>query len=711
MYIYSYMSIFKLQATRTLFYLFFFLVQCSACSQSVDRVDMYWVVPGVDNQLDNRWVSYLKDHLNRRAGNEVIAVDDKPQMGGYLQVIVHVDEKNIHDYSIFRDGHSLRLIAKDNSKMLWLIYQFMSAIEDKRINISDLPPAMVDIMNGDEGDFAFEYRSIYSQANSNPETMPITASHNVDYDWGLWGHNLRRVFYDDIPDEVLALVDGKRTPGQFCFSSEKLYEAIESYVIDNFGEGQLNDNVARFVIMPNDDETICSCSACVAAGNTSKSATPAVSNLLRRLAKRFPNHQFFTSAYLSTYTPPVGAMPSNVGVIISAMGVPMQAHLPVKSANIKKFSQMVEKWRKVTNMVYVWDYMRNFDDYLTPYPCLMMIGERLRYFRSLGVSGIIYNGSGTDYASFDDVQTATIAAMLIDPGLSVEDYVSRYIHRYYPESGGILMKAYWSWEMKAYEKKCVLPFYGGITDAVKSWLNPDEFEEFCGSLDKKSKDVTGEERTRLNKLLTALQFTRLELQRMPHGDYNPSVVETCLESLRGHTAFDCMRNYREANGSLERYIAEWKTLKSENAKSHNLLKGVHLKPKFKLDADYTDVSVLTDGLYALPSDYHTGWLIASAKSVVIEVPGGKVRNGMKLGLSFMYAPSWRIVLPETVELWQSGKCLYKVPFKSEADKQPFTKHRFQISLKDIDTSQALELHITQGKGSRPTMACEEIELN
>ena len=103
------------------------------------------------------------------------------------------------------------------------------------------------------------------------------------------------------------------------------------------------------------------------------------------------------------------------------------------------------------------------------------------------------------------------------------------------------------------------------------------------------------------------------IRNMPHGDYNPSVVETCLESLRGHTAFDCMRNYREANGSLERYIAEWKTLKSENTKSHNLLKGVHLKPKFKLDADYTDVSVLTDGLYALPSDYHTGWLIASAK--------------------------------------------------------------------------------------------------
>lgn len=705
--IYSYMSISRKQISRTLLYLL--LLLCSSCSQSIEAFDVYWVVPGKDNTTDIRWRNYLTDQLNRRAGKEKIAVSDASVTGDVMQVIVDVDNKHRYDYSVFRDGDTLRLIAQDDSKMLWLIYQFMSGINDKRINVSDLPPAVIN-MKGCEGNFAFEYRSIYSSANSDPELMPITASHNIDYDWGLWGHNLRRVFDDDVPEEAWAMVDNKRQPGQFCFSSEELYDAIEAYVMENFGEG-MSGKSARFVIMPNDDETICSCSACVAAGNTAKSATPAVSRLIGRLARRFPNHLFFTTAYLSTYTPPAGPMPSNVGVIISAMGVPMQSQISVKSAKIKKFSRLVEQWRKITNRVYVWDYMRNFDDYLTPYPCLMMLGERLRYFRSIGVSGIIYNGSGTDYASFDDVQTATIAAMLIDPGLSVEDYVSRYIHRYYPESGDILMKAYWSWEMKAYEKKCVLPFYGGITDAVKSWLNPDEFEEFCGSLDKKSKDVTGEERTRLNKLLTALQFTRLELQRMPHGDYNPSVVETCLESLRGHTAFDCMRNYREANGSLERYIAEWKTLKSENAKSHNLLKGVHLKPKFKLDADYTDVSVLTDGLYALPSDYHTGWLIASAKSVVIEVPGGKVRNGMKLGLSFMYAPSWRIVLPETVELWQSGKCLYKVPFKSEADKQPFTKHRFQISLKDIDTSQALELHITQGKGSRPTMACEEIELN
>lgn len=151
-------------------------------------------------------------------------------------------------------------------------------------------------------------------------------------------------------------------------------------------------------------------------------------------------------------------------------------------------------------------------------------------------------------------------------------------------------------------------------------------------------------------------------------------------------------------------------MKSENEDSHSLLKGVGLKAKYKMDAGYTDLSILTDGLYALPSDYHTGWLIASAEMVNIEVPAGKIRNELQMGLSFLYAPSWRIYLPESIEVWQSGKCLYKVPLKASAAKEPFTKHRIQFGLKDIDASQALELHVLQGKGRRPTIACEEIEL-
>lgn len=216
MYICNSMCIFKKQTFSVLLYLFTLLFQCSACSQSTDSYDIYWVVSGMDNPTDMRWGNYLRDHLNRRAGNKKIAVLDNPLTDDCLQVMVHVDSLYGYDYSIFRDGDMVRLIARDDTKMLWLIYQFISALGDERVNVADLPPAMIKL-DGCEGNFAFEYRCVYSSANSDPELMPITASHNIDYDWGLWGHNLRRVFYGDIPEDAWASVNGKRTPGQFCF--------------------------------------------------------------------------------------------------------------------------------------------------------------------------------------------------------------------------------------------------------------------------------------------------------------------------------------------------------------------------------------------------------------------------------------------------------------------------------------------------------------
>ena len=130
----------------------------------------------------------------------------------------------------------------------------------------------------------FEYRGIYSPSNADPELMPVTASHHVDYDWGLWGHNLRRVFPGGVPEEALAWVDGQRDENQFCFSSELLFKAVEAYVTDNYGE----TGGVRFAIMPNDNGAVCACKACTAAGNTRKVATPSVSRFIRRLAARFP---------------------------------------------------------------------------------------------------------------------------------------------------------------------------------------------------------------------------------------------------------------------------------------------------------------------------------------------------------------------------------------------------------------------------------------
>lgn len=529
-----------------------------AAAGGPQKVACYSIEPARgDSKADARWAAYLAGQIERRSRTADLVVPAGEGGDSCLYIEVCVDAGLDHDYELRRSDGGISLAARDDGKMLWLVYQFLSGCGDGRIDVSDLAPASIS-RDGAEGDFAFEYRGIYSPSNSDPELMPITATHNVDYDWALWGHNLRRVFGGDVPEAALARsADGKLRKEQLCFSSEELYRAVETFVADYGGEAPA-DETARFAIMPDDNKTVCLCSRCRKAGNTAASATPAVSRMLKRLAGRFPRCTFFTSSYHTTAQPPAGRMPDNVGVLVSAINLPMRTAL-AGSGEAEAFSRLVERWRKVVDRVYVWDYMRNFDDYLTPYPCLGAVQERLRLFRSLGVRGVFYNGSSPYYSSFDDVQTAAIAAMLVNPDLPLSSYADSCFNRYYPVTAGVLAPAYRSWEDAVARRGATLPFYGGIRDAVKTWLEPAAYAAYCDSLDRRAKRTVDAERTRLNRLLTATWFTRLELLRAGCGGQVPAA--RCVDGLRGYKAFEDMSDYKETNGSLDKYIKEWEKAK------------------------------------------------------------------------------------------------------------------------------------------------------
>lgn len=86
---------------------------------------------------------------------------------------------------------------------------------DKRIESSDLPPALVNL-NDTCGSFAFKYQSIYSPTGLHPDYPGITGLDNFDESWGIWGHNLGKVLGKDL-DEFYATIDKKNTKSSFAF--------------------------------------------------------------------------------------------------------------------------------------------------------------------------------------------------------------------------------------------------------------------------------------------------------------------------------------------------------------------------------------------------------------------------------------------------------------------------------------------------------------
>lgn len=681
---------------------------CSAATEGFDMKTyrQLSVLPyDADSDTDHKWSLYfIRQASNRTRGK--MKISDRMETGGQTAFLyLHVDPSLECDYamSVNRPGEML-LQASSESIMLWLVYQWISKVAetDDRWNASDLDPAIVDWADG-RIDFDFKYRSIYSSAMSDPDRIAMNADQHVDYSWGLWGHNIRKVFGSTpIPQDALAVVNGKRNTQQFCFSSESLYMALSEYIIDTYGYGE-DGNVGWFAVLPNDNMHVCMCDRCRELGNTPQSATPAVTALLIRLATRFPHHHFYTSAYNTTIEPPLKRLPRNAGVIMSAIDLPLST-TGFDTKQCRQWREKFDRWKQVTDRVIIWDYMRNFDDYLTPYPCVESIRQRLKWFGQLGVYGVFYNGSGDDYASFDDVQTYLIASLLKNTEIDWSECAGRYFKRYYPQSWKVLYDYYMELETAVVQNRIQLEWYAGVDAAIKTYLDIDRFREFYKELDRVSKTSGEEERSRLNKLLTALDFTQLEIIRSGFNrEYSRASLsgheaKEFIELLEGHAGFKNMTKYKEANGNLSEYLHEWNTLEVYRQQTDNVAFG----------KDIAADKRLTDGYYGFPHDYHLHWCLYGTSEVRLPIHVALPLRKHVVQLSFLNAPVWKIGMPSLVEIYQGNRLMGKWT-PDDVKYSDFQVIKAKINIVN-ETVSDMPLTIRVVAGEQPKTACDEIEI-
>ncbi|MGL4851048.1 MAG: DUF4838 domain-containing protein [Phocaeicola sp.] len=680
----------------------------SACTQAqilplTDYESLLISPASEESQEDTRWSTYLFNQLDKRthhSGFVTSAIETKKRI---LEVVVSVNNGQTSDYQVVIQPHKITLLAKGEQEMIWLIYQFISKLgaEDKRVVVDDLPPAIIHIADR-KGNFAFQYRGLYTPSNGNVEMLPITASNNMDYDWGLWGHNLDKVLNRNENPELFAWVDGKRNSKQYCFSSSLFYNLIETYVYDNWGD----ETKAKISITPNDNSLVCQCSRCIKLGNTKQSATPSVSVLIAKLAKRFPSHTFYLTAYSTTKQVPEMKMPPNVEVIISTLDLPMRIHLGTLKETAT-FLEYVNSWKKSVSSIYVWDYIRNFDDYLSPYPMLHIVKERVKFYQSVGIKGVIFNGSGNDYALFDDLQTYALQSLLIDSEVDLEMICRSYLERAYPYSHSLLYNYYSLLEERVVNRSLSLPFYGGIDGAAKGYLYPEEFETFYQQLDRLSKKIDSEERTKLNKMLTAMQFTRLELMRIPGTTYNKQAELEMLELLKGHTSFRDMSCFRESNGKIADYIEQRSNLTLVNSQEGNLLKGVKLH---LVQAESENLSLLTDGYYGLPIDYHLGCYVSKYGELRVRIPHGNQANRLRLKIGLLQSTVWNHYLPESVEVWHGNSCLTSLKIEVADKENPFLRIMPELSFELKEMNEPIELRIKNRSIPLARTVIDEIEM-
>ena len=492
---------------------------------------------------------------------------------------------------------------------------------------------------------AFEYREIYLPESTGKNAQKLHLN-NLDDDWGIWGHNLAKVLPKKPSQSVFSKKNGVTSEDQFCFTSNRLFEYIEEYIDDKYDE----DESVRFSIIPNDNDIVCLCEKCVAIGNNRKDASPAVFYMIQRLSERFPNHTFFTSHYRTAKGYPEKPLPSNVGVLISAIDFPL---LSKSSEKEETFRKRLAKWTALSNHVYVWDYINNFDDYFTPFPVFDVMQHRLQLYRDSGVEGVFFNGSGTDYSSLSGMKALVLAELTVNPDIDWRSRLKDMVMKNYPVAGNDISEFIFKLEDYAKAKGEPLPLYDGVEKALTTYLPENEFIAFHDKIIELLPQTSGEEKEKLEKLCGALSLTRLEIARITGNlQGTPRFVEY-LDRI-GSEDFD---TYNEAAWSIRNYIRDFRAIQ-ENAKNPevNLLKGASIVSLTELDPEYSDLSILTDGLLGIPSNYHCGNLINSPeKSFILKIPYIQGMKKLKVGL--VYNPAYRISLPEEVRLTKGGQLI------------------------------------------------------
>ena len=92
----------------------------------------------------------------------------------------------------------------------------------------------------------------------------------------------------------------------------------------------------------------------------------------------------------------------------------------------------------------------------------------------------------------------------------------------------------------------------------ESYLDAQEFVDFRRKLDAASKQTMGDERKRLNILLTSLAYTQLEMYRCGIIAKNEDMAGEMKEILKGHREIKSMKNRDEVGHTIDEYLKLWK---------------------------------------------------------------------------------------------------------------------------------------------------------
>jgi len=243
-------------------------------------------------------------------------------------------------------------------------------------------------------------------------------------------------YFKDHP-EWFSEVDGRRTADhtQLCLTNEEMTrEAIKN--VKQWIKDHPEANIIS--VSQNDWGNYCTCANCKALdereGSHAATLIAFVNKIAGAIKDESPNVAIDTLAYQYTRKPPKTIKP-RPNVIVRLCSIECCFSHPLATDDYHdnvSFRDDIKGWHRLTNRLYIWDYVCDFAHYIMPWPNLRVLQPNIKFFVDHGVKGIFeegcYNTEGGDMA---ELKAYIMAKCLWNPNYDWRKAYDEFMEGYY----------------------------------------------------------------------------------------------------------------------------------------------------------------------------------------------------------------------------------------------------------------------------------------
>ncbi|MBN1213338.1 MAG: DUF4838 domain-containing protein [candidate division Zixibacteria bacterium] len=670
--------------------------------------DIY--LPPDASEMTSANVDTLRRYLREVAGIDLPVTG---KLRGERQIVVEIGESRDHRFiteDLSNDGFVIS--TEPGNKKLFLTahtdYGFQNAVYtfiESYLGCRRFSPTIMvvpkrpDIVLQKIFDRQVPVITSRMQDIKDPSYMAWHKLNNRD-DFGLFVHTFDKLvppekYFDDHP-EYFSMLKGVRTShGQLCLANPDVFRIVVEELRTLM---QAKPSATFWSVSQNDTYVPCECDACREIDSVEGSSSGSILSFVNRIADEFPDMTISTLAYQYSRAAPKNIRPRpNVNIMLCSIECNRSRPLAEDPASIA-FVRDVENWSRLTNNIFLWDYVIQFRNLVSPFPNLHVLQPNLQFFVRNGISTVFEQGLPNFYGEFAELRIYLLAKLLWNPDINVDSVMNDFLQGFYGGAAPHIRRYIDTMHAALQASGEGLDPFGYPVRSENGYLSPDMMDVYEEIMDR-AEEAVRDDTAYLGRVRTAwlpVQFALLEQAKASANGKRGCFSRNEDGTLKVRPEMDSLlevfvRRCKEAgiprlweHGiTPDEYYLSTRTFFDESTKDHLARnKAVILSRPASPKYHQGEAAALTDGLRGW-NDYHTHWLGFEGEDMEAAIDLGSPQTVTGIKTTFLQDINSWVFMPLAVMFFLSVDGEHFRPVGEAANAIPVERDGVVIAPFDI----------------------------